>query len=131
MTQALHQPFRALMDRISYRHAIPFIVSAILAVVTTGWSGVFGSTSIWTFAILALAATVFTLLYGGRFRTFFIVIAVVPPFLFMLSWYLRMRSAMVYLPTNAFLQFFLYFVAAPILVVWGVTTLLGRTERQA
>ena len=131
MTQALHLPSTALMDRIRYRHGFPFITSAVLAVVTTGWSRVFGATSIWTFALLALIATAFTLLLGGRFRPFFIATAVTPPFLFIFYWCLRMRSVGADFQSKAVTEYFLYFVATPILLVWIVATLLNRKEGHA
>ncbi len=111
----------------------PFIASTALAVVTTVWfwSRVFRATSIWTFALLALISTAFALLCGGRFRTFFIAIAVTPPFLFIFGWFLRRRSAMLDFPSKAVSEYFLYFVAAPILVVWIVATLLNHKERHA
>lgn len=123
----------ALVRRISYRYGIPFLASIALAVVTTVyfWSRVSRATSIWTFALLALISTIFALLCGGRFRTFFISIAVTPPFLFIFGWLLRRRSAFLDFPSKAVSEYFLYFVAAPILVVWISATLLNRKERRA
>jgi hypothetical protein len=123
----------ALVRRISYRHGIPFLASTAIAVVTTVWfwSRVFRATSIWTFALLALISTAFALLCGGRFRTFFIAIAVTPPFLFIFGWLLRRRSTMLDFPSKAVSEYFLYFVAAPILVVWIVAMLVNRKERHA
>jgi hypothetical protein len=126
----LHLSSAALIRRIRYRHGLPFIMSVILAVVTTSRFQPSRPTSIWTFALLALISTAFTLLCGGRFRTFFIAIAVTPPFLFAVGWVLRMRSVL-YLPGKAVGEYFLYFVAAPILLVWVVSTVLSRTERHA
>jgi Zn-dependent protease with chaperone function len=124
---------RALIHRLSYRHGLPFIASAVLAVVTTARirGARFHATSIWTFAILATLSTAFALLCGGRFRTFFIAIAVTPPFLFVSWWFLHQRSAMFYFPIKAFVEFSLYFVAAPILLVWIAATLLNRREQGA
>ena len=117
-----------LVHRISYRHGLPFITSAVLAVVTAGWSYVFGGTSIWTIALLALISTAFALLFGGPFRTFYITIAVMPPFLFIFGWLLRRRFDML---DKVVAEYFLYFVAAPIFLVWIVATLLNRKERHA
>jgi hypothetical protein len=61
------------------------------------------------------------LLCGGRFRTFFIAIAVSTPFLIALPWFLRVQFAMPDYPMKGFVEYFLYFVAAPILLVWMVT----------
>ena len=120
----------ALIHRIRYRHGFPFIMSFVLAVVTTRLIQPTRAVSIWTFALLALISTAFALLCGGRFRTFFIAIAVTPPFLFVLAWFVRMRSVL-YLPGQAVGEYFLYFVAAPILLVWVVAMLLNRRERHA
>ena len=127
---------RALILRLSYRHGFPFITSAVLAVVITAWPLIrealfHKGTSIWTFAILATISTAFAILCGGRYRVFFITIAVMPPFLFIFGWYNHTRSAMLYFPFKALIEYFLYFVAAPILVVWMVATLLNRKERHA
>jgi hypothetical protein len=105
-------------------------MSVGFAVVTTGLFQPTRAVSIWTFALLALISTAFALLCGGRFRTFFVAIAVVLPFLYVLGWFLRMRSVL-YLPGQAVGEYFLYFVAAPILLVWLVATLLNRRERHA
>lgn len=131
MTSSPRISSAALIRRIRYRHGVPFIASVALAAIITGWPGVFSATSIWTFALLALIATAFTLLYGGPYRTFFIAISVMPPFLFVLVWFLRMRIAMPDFPSRGVTQYFLYFVAAPILLVWVVTTLSKRKERSA
>ena len=120
----------ALVRRIRYRYGFPFITSAVVAVVTAALPRFGGPTSIWTFALLALSATAFTMLCGGQFRIFYIVIAVTPPFLFSLEWLLRMRSVMPDFPSKAVSEYFLYFVAAPILLVWMVATLLSRKERR-
>ena len=127
----LHLSSAALIRRLRYRHGFPFIVSAVLAVVTSDWTYVFGSTSIWRFALLTLISTVFALLCGGRFRTFFITIAVTPPFLFILGWLIHRNSAMMDFPTKAVSEYFLYFVAAPILMVWMVAALVNSRERHA
>lgn len=121
----------ALVRRIYYRHGFPFITSLVLAAVTTAWPRVHGATSIWTFAILAAISTAFALLCGGRFRTFFIAIAVTPPFLFGLGWFLRMQFAMPDAPIKGFVEYFLYFVAAPIFLVWIVAALSNRKEQSA
>jgi len=123
--------FRALMGRIRYRHGVPFITSLGLAAVTISYFRPTRPTSIWIFALLALIATVFTLFCGGRFRTFFIIIAVMPPFLFIVAWLLHMRSGMYYLPIKAIGEYFVYFVAVPILLVWIAATLSSRKERRA
>lgn len=127
---------RALILRLSYRHGFPFITSTVLAVVTTAWPLIreaffHKGTSIWTFAILATISTAFAMLCGGRYRAFFITIAVTPPFLFVFAWYNHTRSALLYFPVKAFVEYFLYFVAAPVLLVWIVPTLLNRNKRSA
>jgi hypothetical protein len=132
MTSTLHLSSTALIRRLCYRHGFPFITSAVLALVTSGWSYVFGGTSIWTIALLALISTAFALLFGGPFRTFYITIAVMPPFLFIFGWLLRRRFAMPdFLYSKVVDEYFLYFVAAPILLVWIVASLLNRKERHA
>lgn len=80
----LHRFSTAVIHRLRYRHGFPFITSVVLAVVTISRCQPSRATSIWTFALLALISTAFALLCGGRFRTFFIAIAVTPPFLFLL-----------------------------------------------
>jgi hypothetical protein len=127
----LHLFSAAVIHRLRYRHGFPFITSIGLAVVTAALPRFGGATSIWTFALLALIATSFTLLCGGRFRTFYIVIAVTPPFLFSFEWLLRMRWVMPDFPSRPVAEYFLYFVASPILVVWLVSTLLNRRQRHA
>jgi hypothetical protein len=127
---------RALILRLSYRHGFPFITSAVLAVVMTAWplmreALLHKGTSIWTFATWATISTAFAILWGGRYRAFFITTAVMPPFLFILGWYYHTRSAMLYFPFQAFIEYFLYFVVAPIVLVWILPTLLNRTKRSA
>jgi len=126
-----HRSFTVLVRRIRYRHRFPFIMSVGLAVLTPAWFQPVRATSIWTFALLALIATALALLCGGRFRTFYIVIAVTLPFLFLLQWFLRVRSWIPDFPTKPVAEYFLYFVAAPILLVWVVATLLNRNEQHA
>ena len=130
-TRVILQLSTALIRRVRYRYGFPFITSVGLAVVTTALPRFGGPTSIWTFALLALIATSLTLLFGGWFRTFYIVLAVTPPFLFSFEWLVRMRSVMPDFPSRAVGEYFLYFVAAPILLVWAVSTVLSRTERHA
>src|SRR5262245_22751090 len=120
-----HFSSAGLIRRIRYRHGFPFITCVVLAVVTIGWIQPTRQVSIWTFALLALTSTAFTLLCGGRFRTFFIAVAVTPPFCVVLAWVLRMHSRL-YLPGKAVGEYFLLFVTAPILLVWLVSTLLSR-----
>ena len=128
----LHLSSTALIRRLRYRHGFPFIASAVFAIVTSGWTFVFGSTSIWTFALFALISAAFALMCGGPFRTFYIAIAVTPPFLIVFGWFLRLRFAIPDYPySKAVAEYFLYFVAAPILLVWIVATLLDRKERHA
>jgi hypothetical protein len=127
---------RTLILRLCYRHGFPFTTSVVMAVVTTAWPRVrearfHEGTSIWTFAILVAISTAFALLCGGRFRTFFIAIAVTPPFLFVLPWFLRSAIRHPEFPIKGFVEYFLYFVAAPILLVWIVPTLLNRNKRSA
>jgi hypothetical protein len=126
----------ALIPRLRYRHGFPFITSVVLAVVTGAWPHVrevlfHQGTSIWTMAILAIVSTAFALLCGGRFRTFFITIAVTPPFLFALPWFLRSTIRHPEYPIKGFVEFFLYFVAAPIILVWVFATLFNRKEPSA
>ena len=125
-----------LILRLCYRHGFPFITSVVLAVVTTAWPRVrearfHEGTSIWTFAILATISTAFALLCGGRFRTFFIAIAVAPPFLFVLPYFLRSVIYHPDYPIKGFVEYFLYFVAAPILLVWIIAALFNRKEQSA
>jgi hypothetical protein len=114
-----------------YRYGFPFITAAVLAVVTIAWHQFYGG--IWDFALMALISTVFTLLCGGRFRTFFAVIALTPPFLFDIGW-LLLRSPVGF-PHSIIRKVvgmsFFWFVALPILLVWIVTTLFNRNERNA
>jgi len=126
-----HFASAALVRRIRYRHGFPFIMSVVLAVVTTAWAQPTRARSIWSFALLALIATAFALLCGGRFRTFYVAVAVMLPFLFLLQWFLQVRSWIPDSPTKPVAEYFLYFVAAPILLVWIVATLLNRMERHA
>jgi hypothetical protein len=124
---------RALILRLSYRHGFPFITSALLAVVIAALPLIrealfHKGTSIWTFAILATLSTAFTMMCSGRYRTFFITMAVMPSFLFILGY---TRSAMLYFPFKAYIEYFLYFVAVPILLVWIVPTLLNRKKKEA
>lgn len=126
MTSPPHISSSALIRRIRYRHGVPFTTSVALAAIITGWPGVFGATSIWTFALLALIATAFTLLYGGPYRTFFIAISVAPTFFFVVAWFLRLRSAVPDFPSRGVTEYFFYFVAAPIVLVWVVATLSKR-----
>jgi uncharacterized membrane protein YjjP (DUF1212 family) len=126
-----HRSFTALIRRIRYRHGFPFIMSVGLAVLTSAWFQPARATSIWTFALLALIATAFALLCGGRFRTFYIAVAVTLPFLFILQWFVRVRSWIPDFPSKPVAEYFLYFVVAPILVVWLVAMLLNHRERHA
>jgi hypothetical protein len=121
----------ALIRRICYRYGFPFITSVVLAVATIGLFQPKQATSIWTFALMALIATAFALLCGGQFRTLYVAIAVTPPFLVALQWFLQMRAWMPDFPSKPIAEYFLYFVAAPILLVWTVSTLLSRTEQHA
>jgi len=125
----------ALLHRLRYRHGFPFVVSIVLAVVTIAWPFVRGTflhkgTSIWTFAVLATVSTAFAILFGGRYRSFFVAIAVVPPFLYFFC-SLRLNYAGWNYPIKPFLEYFLYFVMAPILLVWMAATLINRKERHA
>src|SRR5262245_44396772 len=125
------QLWSAIIRRIGYRYAFPFITSVGLAVATTSLFQPKQATSIWTFALMALIATGFCLFCGGLFRTLYVAIAVTPPFLFVLQWFLQMRSWMPDYPSKPVAEYFLYFVAAPILLVWAISTVLSRTERHA
>ncbi len=128
--------FRALLLRLCYRHGFPFITSVVLAVVTTAWPRIretlfHEGTSIWLFAILATISTAFALLWGGRFSTFFIAIAVTPPFLFALPGFVRGEIRHPDYPIRGFVEYFVYFVAAPIILTWIVAALLNRKEQSA
>jgi hypothetical protein len=123
------------MHRLRYRHGFPFITSVLLAIVTIAWPFVRGAflhkgTSIWTFAVLATVSTAFAILCGGRYRSFFVTIAVVPPFLYFFC-SLRLSYSGWNYPIKPFLEYFLYFVLAPILLVWMAATLINRKERYA
>ncbi len=122
---------KALILRLCYRHGFPLITSVVLAVVTAAFVRYarFCATSSWTFAILATISTAFALLCGGQFRTLFIAIAVTPPFLFVLPWFLRSAIYHPDYPIKGFVEYFLYFVAAPIILVWIVATLFNRREQ--
>jgi hypothetical protein len=127
---------RALILRLCYRHGFPFITSVVLAIVSAAWPRVRAAhfhegTSIWTSALLATMSTAFALLCGGRFRTFFIAIAVTPPFLFVLPYFLRSAIYHPDYPIKGFVEYFLYFVAAPIILVWIVAALFNRKEQSA
>ena len=100
---------RALIRRLSYRHGFPFITYVVLAVVTAAFVRYarFRATSIWTFAILATISTAFALVAGGWFRTFFIAIAVTPPFSFVLPWWLRSAIYHLDYPIRGFVEYFL------------------------
>jgi hypothetical protein len=131
-----HMFSKALIDRLCYRHGFPFITSVILAVVTAAWPRVrealfHQGTSIWTMAMLATVSTAFALLCGGRFRTFFVVIAVTPPFILVLPWFLRSAIRHPEYPVRGFVEYFVYFVAAPIILVWVFAILFNRKEPSA
>src|SRR5262245_62113651 len=102
----LHRFFEAILHPVSYRYGLPFITSVALAALTISRCQPSLATSIWTFALLALISTAFTLLCGGPFRTFFIAIAVTPPFLFLLRFFLPSP----YFPSRGLGEYFLYFV---------------------
>ena len=108
--------FGLILRLVSYRYGLPFITSVALALVTISRFQPRRATSIWTFALLAFIATTFALLCGGRFRTFYVAIMVTPPFLFLLRFFLPSP----YFPSKALGEYFLYFVVAPILLVWLV-----------
>jgi hypothetical protein len=132
MTGIAHMFYRALVLRLRYRHGFPFILSVVLAFLTAAWPRVrearfHEGTSIWTIAILATIATAFALICGGRFRTFFIALAVAPPFLFVLPYFLRSAIYHPEYPIQGVVDYFLYFVAAPIILVWIVGALSNRT----
>ncbi|MEW5978649.1 MAG: hypothetical protein AB1898_22860 [Acidobacteriota bacterium] len=126
----LHLLARILVDRVAYRKGIPFVTSLLLAVVTAVRPRMEGPTSIWIFVLLALIATLFSLLCGGRFRIFYVTVAVVTPFLCHLEWMLRTRFLMLGFPIRAVAEYFLYFVAAPILLVWKLGALLDRKGKR-
>ena len=126
---------RALILRLCYRNAIPFTTSALLAAVTAAWPRIrethfHQGTSIWTMAILVSISTAFALLCGGRFRTFFIATAVAPPFLLVLPGWLQSAIRHPDYPITGFVDYFLYCVAAPILLVWIVARLSNRKEQK-
>jgi hypothetical protein len=122
---------RTFTIRLGYRYGFPFITSVVLAIVTAAWPHIrearfHEGTSIWTFAILTTISTAFVLLCGGPFRTFFIVIAVTPPFLLVLPGWLDSMIAHPEYPIRGFVEYLLYFVATPILLVWIAAKLLKR-----
>ena len=124
---------RALIHRLCYRHGFPFVTSVVLAFVTAAWPRVrearfHEGTSIWTMAILVAISTAFALMCGGRFRTFFVAIAVTPPFLFVLPWFLRSTIHHPDYPIKGFVEYFIYFVAVPIILVRLIATLSNRKE---
>jgi hypothetical protein len=49
----------------------------------------------------------------------------------MLQWFVRVRSWIPDFPTKPVAEYFLYLVAAPILVVWLAAMLLNHRERHA
>ena len=117
-----------------YHHGVPFVTSAVLAVMTIAWLQIKGG--MWGWAVMVLISTACALFCGGRFRTFFAAIAVTPPFLFAIGWLLFLRSAVpVYFSLSGVGReagkSFFWFVAAPILIVWMVATLFNRNERIA
>lgn len=127
---------RALILRLCYRYGFPFITSVVLALVTAAWPRLHEArfhegTSIWTIAFLATISTALALLCGGRFRTFFVVIAVAPPFLFVLPYFLRSVIYHPDYPIKGFVEYFVYFVAAPIILVWIVAALFNRKAQGA
>jgi len=122
----------ALIQRLRYRYGFPLAMSVAFAIVITAWPLSHKATSIWTFAIFGSIPTVFAILCGGQFRTSFVAVAVTPPFLyFFFFWFLPLRFAGFNNPIKAEIEYFLYFVAAPILVVWIVGMLLNREEKTA
>jgi hypothetical protein len=127
---------RALTRRLNYGHGFPFVTSIFLAAVTTCWPLVrearfHKGTSIWIFAILTIVATAFALLCGGRFCTFYVSIAVAPPFLIALPWFLRSAIRYPDYPIKGFVEYFIYFVAAPIILTHFAATLFNRKEPSA
>lgn len=127
---------KALVLRLCYRRGFPFITSAVLAVVITAWPRIretlfHEGTSIWMFAMLGAIATVVALSCGGRFSTFFVTIAVTPPFLFALPWFVRSEIRHPDYPIRGFAEYFAYAVAAPIILTWIAATLRNRKEQSA
>ena len=124
---------KALLSRLCYRRGVPFVISVVLATVTAAWPRVreavfHQGTSIWTMAILAAISAALALLCGGRFRTFFIAIMVTPPFLLVLPWFLRSAIRHPEYPIKGLVEYFLYFVATPIVLVWSFARLFDRKE---
>jgi hypothetical protein len=72
----------------------------------------------------------FALLGGGRFRTFFIATAVTPPFLLVLPGWIQSAVRHPEYPIAGFVEYFLYCVAAPILLVWVVAKLINGKEQK-
>ena len=125
--------FRPLLLRLRYRHGFPLITSVVLAVLTAAFprirEAVFHQgTSIWTFAIFVTVSTAFALLCGGRFRTFFITVAVTPPLLFAMPRFLRSQTSHPDYPIRGFVEYFAYFVAGPIIFTWLAAKLLNRRD---
>ncbi len=128
--------YRGMLVRLCYRHGFPFITSIVLAMVTAAWPRVrethfHEGTSIWMLAILAAISTAFALLCGGPFRTFFVTIAVAPPFLFALPGFVRSEIRHPDYPIRGFVEYFVFFVAAPIILTWIAATVLNRKEQSA
>ena len=120
----LRRFFASILRPVSYRYGFPFITSVVLATAAIDHFQPKQATSLWSFALMPFIATIFALLCGGQLRTVYVAIAVVPPL-----WFIQMRSWIPNLPVKPFAEYFLYFVAPPILVVWLVAMLLNRSQR--
>lgn len=134
MTIIAQKLSRILLPRLRHHYGFPFITSIALALVTAAWPRVRQScfhegTSIWTIAILVTISTIFAVLCGGRFRTFFITVAVVPPALYVLPDFLLSAIRHPEYPVKGFVEYLVYFVAAPIILVWIVATPLHRNKQ--
>jgi len=126
----LHRFFASILRPVTYRYGFPFIASVVLAVAAVDRFQPKQATSIWSFAVIPFIATIFALLCGGQFRTLYVSIAVVPSFVVVLQWFIQMRSWIPNLPLKPFAEYFLYFVAPPILIVWLVAMLLNRRQQK-
>ncbi len=79
--------------------------------------------------MLVSVSTVFALLCGGRFRTFYIAAAVTPPFLLVLPGWLQSAIRHPEYPITGFVEYFIFCVAVPILLVSIVAKLFNGKEQ--
>lgn len=82
----------------------------------------------WMMAALVAASTAVAALCGGRFRTFFTALAVTPPFVLVLPMLLRSSIRHPDYPITGFVEYFLYLVAGPVVLVWIAARLFTRKD---